>query len=273
MSEKNCRVFAIVNRKGGVGKTTTAIALAQGLAQKIEEDGGRVLLIDFDPQGNVTASLQLEKREHDISNLLLNDCTLKECIVSAHRPEKGLNRPNLFIIPSSDELAEVKSELMIKSAIGGRKATPVADVLQERLGGLRQLFDFIVVDCPPTLDIFSDAVYNFADEAIVPVKADFLGEIGTGHHTQNIIEAQKDGIDIKINCILPTFFDPRLTIARSVLSNLVNTYGRKAIAYPIPRSTMFEQSPALDGQTIFELKPNSTAAKAYRSLVDRVYES
>lgn len=271
MTELNGRVLAVANRKGGVGKTTTAITLAHGLARRIEAAGGRVLLVDFDPQGNVATSLKLELREHDLTDLLLDRCTFRDCIISADRSEEGFPRPNLFVIPSSDSLAEAKSELMIRSAIGGRRATQIEDVLDDKLGFVRQLFDYTVIDCPPTLDIFSDAVYKLADEAIVPVKTDFLGEVGTARHTGDILSAQAYGIDIKIACILPTFFDRRLTIARSVLDTLEKHYGKAAIANPIPRSTVFEQAPAVNGQTILEYRPGSSSAEAYEQLVDRIY--
>jgi len=271
MSNKSGRIFAVVNRKGGVGKTTTAIALAHGLARRVEEDGGRVLIIDFDPQGNVATSLQLESREFDLADLLLDRRDFKDCVISANREDEGFLRPNLFVLPSDDALAEAKSELMVKSAIGGRRSGAIEDVLNEKLGFVRQLFDYTIIDCPPTLDSFSDAVYNLADEAVVPVKTDFLGEVGTARHTNDILEAQAYGIDIKIACILPTFYDRRLTIARSVLSTLVEHYGKSSVAVPIPRTTAFEQAPAMAGQTIFEYRPNSVAAKSYDLLVDRIY--
>jgi chromosome partitioning protein len=271
MSNKSGKILAIANRKGGVGKTTTAISLAHGLARKIEADNGRVLIIDFDPQGNVATSLNLEPREFDLADLLLDRCNFKDCVISANRSQNGFPRPNLFILPATDSLAEAKSELMIKAALGGRKSVAVEDVLIQKLGFVRQLFDYTIIDCPPTLDSFSDAVYKLADEAIVPVKTDFLGEVGTARHTNDILEAQAYGIDIKIACILPTFYDQRLTIARSVLTTLVKHYGKATIAMPIPRSTLFEQAPAVDGQTIFEYQPDSIAAKAYQSVVDRIY--
>lgn len=271
MSNKSGQIFAIANRKGGVGKTTTAITLAHGLAKKLEATNGRVLIIDFDPQGNVATSLNLQPREVDLADLLLDRCGFKECVISANQTGDGYSRPNLFVLPSSDTLAEAKSELMIKAAVGGRRSVPIEDILAYKLDFVRQLFDYTIVDCPPTLDAFSDAVYRLADEAIVPVKTDFLGEVGTARHTNDILEAQSYGIDIKIACILPTFYDHRLTIARSVLGTLVKHYGRSAIATPIPRSTVFEQAPAVGGQTIFEYQPSSTSAKAYQSLVDRIY--
>lgn len=273
MSDKSGRIFAIANRKGGVGKTTTAIALAHGLARKVEASDGRVLIIDFDPQGNVATSLNLQLRDFDLADLLLDRCSFKDCVISANRSDNGYARPNLFVLPSSDTLADAKGELMIKAAIGGRRSVPVEDILADKLGFVRQLFDYIIVDCPPTLDAFSDAVYKLADEAVVPVKTDFLGEVGTARHTNDILEAQAYGIDIKIACILPTFYDHRLTIARSVLETLTKHYGKSAIATPIPRSTVFEQAPAIDGQTIFEYQPDSASAKAYQSLVDRIYAS
>ena len=273
MSRNSGRILAVVNRKGGVGKTTTAISLAHGLARKVEAEGGRVLLIDFDPQGNVATSLKLQPREFDLADLLLDRCGFKDCVISANRASEGFPRPNLFVIPSSDSLADAKSELMIKAAIGGRRSVSVEDVLEQKLGFVRQLFTYVIIDCPPTLDAFSDAVYKLADEAIVPVKTDFLGEVGTARHTNDILEAQAYGIDIKIACILPTFYDQRLTIARSVLSTLTRHYGKGSVANPIPRSTVFEQAPAVDGQTIFEYQPDSVPADAYQSLVDRIYAS
>lgn len=273
MTDKSGRIFAVVNRKGGVGKTTTAITLAHGLARRINGNGGRVLIVDFDPQGNVATSLQLELRESDLADLLLERSSFKDCVISANRAAEGFPRPNLFVLPSNDSLAEAKSELMVKSAIGGRRSGSIEDVLEEKLGFVRQLFDYTIIDCPPTLDSFSDAVYNLADEAIVPVKTDFLGEVGTARHTNDILEAQAYGIDIKIACILPTFYDRRLTIARSVLAALVEHYGRNSVATPIPRTTAFEQAPAMAGQTIFEYQPNSVAAKSYEQLVDRIYST
>ncbi len=273
MSNKSGRIMAIANRKGGVGKTTTAITLAHGLARKIETTNGRVLIIDFDPQGNVATSLNLKPREFDLADLLLDRCTFKDCVISANRSNNGYPRPNLFVLPSSDSLAEAKSELMIKAAIGGRRSVPVEDILTHKLDFVRQLFDYIIIDCPPTLDAFSDAVYKLADEAIVPVKTDFLGEVGTVRHTSDILEAQSYGIDIKIACILPTFYDQRLTIARSVLEALVKHYGKATVGTPIPRSTIFEQAPAVEGQTVFEYQPDSLSAQAYQKLVDRIYAS
>ena len=232
-----------------------------------------MLIIDFDPQGNVIASLNLQPRQFDLADLLLDRCSFKDCVISANRAENGYSRPNLFVLPSADSLAEAKSELMIKAAIGGRRSVPIEDILAHKLGFVRELFDYTIVDCPPTLDAFSDAVYNLADEAVVPVKTDFLGEVGTARHTGDILSAQAYGIDIKIACILPTFYDQRLTIARSVLATLEKHYGKSAIATPIPRSTIFEQAPAVDGQTVFEYQPDSTSAEAYQSLVDRIYAS
>jgi len=271
MSSKTGRILAVANRKGGVGKTTTAINLAHGLARKLQPDNGRVLIIDFDPQGNVATALNLQLQAHDIADLLLDHCGFKDCVISANRAQQGFSRPNLFVLPATDKLAQAKNELLIRAAVGGRQAIPVTDVLTQKLGFVRQLFDFTIIDCPPTLDSFSDAVYQLADEAVVPVKTDFLGEVGTARHTSDILEAQSYGIDIKIACILPTFYDQRLTMARSVLTTLVKHYGRSVIGTPIPRSTLFEQAPAVDGQTIFEYQPESPAAMAYQSIVDRIY--
>lgn len=266
-------VYAVANRKGGVGKTTTAVNLAAGLAEKVAAGGGRVLIIDLDPQGNVSASLDIQPREMDVADLLLGRCDFKDCVISASQANGGLTRPNLYVLPSSDSLAQAKGELMIRAAVGGRQAGQIEDVLVDRLGFVRDLFDYVIIDCPPTLDSFSDAVYQLADAVVVPVKLDYLGEVGTARHTKDILDAQAYGIDIKICCIVPTFYDSRLTIGRTVLAALKRHYGERTVTVPIPRSTIFEQAPAVGGQTIFEYRPESGSAEAYQKLVDRIYLS
>ncbi|MCI0728573.1 MAG: ParA family protein [Chloroflexi bacterium] len=277
------KAIAIVNRKGGVGKTTTAITLAHGLARKLEGEGrGRVLLIDLDPQGNVALSLGLKPNGHDIADLLTGSASLRDCVLSASNPlPDGPQRPNLFIIPASDRLATAKLKLVSQETMSvvaarfeGRRLDDVATVdnlLLDKLGPAKEVFDFVILDCPPSLDMLSNAVYHFADEAIVPVKVDFLGAAGTVRHTENIIAAQESGIDIKISLVVPTFVNPRQVMAREVIQALNKRYGKHRVASPIPTSVKIEQAPADGGKTLFEYAPDSAPAEAYQKLVERVY--
>lgn len=279
------KIYAVVNRKGGVAKTTTSVSLAHGLALKLQETGdGAVLLIDLDPQGNVATSLGVDTQGKCISDLLLGNRALEDSIISADRSQSGgPARPNLYIIPATDRLAQTKVEMIASAAVNqvvrqmtrrkGSDDVPVAEVLEQRLADASQVFSYIIIDCPPTLDLLQDSVYRFAHAAIVPVKVDYLGAAGAAQHTQGILEAQADGIDIKIVMIVPTFVRSRQLLARQMLKTLKETYGEKRVSAPVPTSVKVEEAPAASGQTIFEYAPDSKPAEAYWNLVERIYNN
>lgn len=279
--DKKARVFAIMNRKGGVAKTTTAVTLAAGLAQRIEERGGHVLIVDLDPQGNVAHSLGIQLTGIDLATVLTGEVRAEEAIICADRSEVGgPSRPNLWILPASDALADAKLSLVTNAALssvleqfGGnqaRKAVPTNQLLQTHLANAVRTFDYIILDCPPSLDMLGTAVYHFADEAIVPVKVDYLGVGGAARHTQNIIDAQAKGIDIKVGMIVPTFVRSREILARQMLAALRDSYGAARVAEPIPQAVVVEQAPAAGGLTLFEYAPDSPAALAYWQLVEKI---
>jgi chromosome partitioning protein len=278
---RKARVFAVVNRKGGVGKTTTAVTLAHGLAQKLS-GRGHVLIVDLDPQGNVVHSLGLSPNGQDLASVLTGDVPVEKAILHADRSKSGgPSRPNLWVLPASDSLADAKLTLVANAALssvldqfGGqsRKVVPTNQLLETHLAKAASAFDYIILDCPPSLDMLGTAVYYFADEAIVPVKVDYLGVGGAARHTQNIIDAQAKGIDIKVGIIVPTFVRMREILARQMLEALVESYGRSRVTAPIPQSVVIEQSPAAGGLTIFEYAPDSAPSEAYWRLVEKVYD-
>ena len=295
------RVFAVINRKGGVAKTTTAVHLAHGLSRKLltpvdpntvsEEDraqllfledthyriDGHVLLVDMDPQGSCTQALGVEPGEADIGEFLSGRQSIREAVVSTDRAAEGLPRPNLWLLPSSDNLATVKIELINRSfsqaMMGNQNGGGLNSLLEEKLGVVAQRFQYIVIDCPPTLDVLSRAIYQFADSAIVPVKADFLSTSGAGRHVNDVRQAQLAGIDIKIHTIVPTFFVQQQRLDKDMLALLEGLYGKRSLAEPIPRSQKVAEAPATNGSTLFEFdnRSDSPATCAYQSLVDRVY--
>lgn len=280
------KIYAIVNRKGGVSKTTTAVSLAHGLAMKLQEAGkGSVLLLDLDPQGNVAPSLGLATNGRCISDVLLGELSLEDAILSADRSQSdGPSRPNLYVIPATDKLAEAKVEMIAAAAVAGvvrqmtrRKSgdddVPVSEVLEKRFANATKVFNYIIIDCPPTLDLLQESVYRFAQAAIVPVKVDFLGATGAAQHTQGILDAQAEGIDIKVAMVVPTFVRERQRLARQMLATLRKTYGNKRVSDPIPTSVKVEEAPASGGRTIFEYAPDSAPAKAYWNLVERIYDN
>ncbi|HSG17242.1 MAG TPA: ParA family protein [Anaerolineae bacterium] len=278
--DKKARIYAVVNRKGGVGKTTTAVTLGHGLAKKIAGEG-HVLIVDLDPQGNVATSLGLSVNGRDIADVLTGEAPVEEAILHADRSQVGgPARPNLWVLPASDALADAKLTLVANAALtsvldqfGGRavKAVPTDQLLQTHLSKAVATFDYIILDCPPSLDMLGTAIYHFADEAVVPVKVDYLGVGGTARHTQDIIQAQAEGIDIRVGVIVPTFVRAREILARQMMRALVDSYGKSRVAVPIPQSVVVEQAPAAGGLTVFEYAPGSVPAQAYWRLVEKVY--
>lgn len=306
-SKKKNRVLAVVNRKGGVAKTTTAITLAHGLSRKLlrrvnQKDLeqindssqlfqfgektyyilGHVLLIDFDAQGHCARGLGIQNRSADIGEVLLQQQHLSEAVISADRAEEGLPRPNLWLLPSSDNLERAKEALRIHSSknllndLGVPSTMPGNDfallrILEDRLHLALQRFDYIVIDCPPSVDAFTQAVYQFSDAAIVPVKPDYFSMDGMGTYISNITDAQLRGIDIQIHSIVPTFNVKRHRLDRKMMEELNKIHGEK-VSSPIPRSQAVAEAPAYQ-QTIFEYDPRylNPATQAYQELVDRVY--
>jgi chromosome partitioning protein len=278
------KVITVENRKGGVGKTTTAVNLAIGLAQRLNANGGgNVLLIDLDPQSDAARALRLNPDGRCVSKVLTGKGTqdeLRENVMATSQPN-GYQRPGLFLLPASDDLAEAKTRLVADvvarqatAALLGRTPPPNAsltDVLEEKLGLFKRAFTFIVLDCPPTLDILQKAVHQFADTAVVPVKLDYHGTSATGRHTTNILADQAEGLDIHIEAILPTFVEPQHNLTKLMMRELIKVYGRHLIAKPVPKTVRVAEAPSL-GATVLEYAPDSAAADAYYSLVNRVYE-
>lgn len=307
------RVLAIVNRKGGVAKTTTAINLAHGLSRKLlrqvdvsqldqvkESLGsssrerlfhyddfyyfimGHVLLVDFDAQGHCVRGLGIEAGKADVGDVLSSHQHISQVVISADRSADRFPRPNLWLLPSSDNLEQVK-EILRRHSYGRNIVQygllagdsdmnrELLSVLQESLGLAIDRFSYIIIDCPPALDAFTQAVYRFSDAAIVPVKADYFSMAGTDLHLANIQEAQLRGIDIKIHTIVPTFFVKRQLLDQQMLDALQNSYGDR-VSEPIPRSQAVAEAPAY-GKTIFEMDPRyqNPATVAYQALVDRVF--
>lgn len=281
------KIYTIENQKGGVGKSTTAGALAVGLAARCHKNGGgNVLLIDLDPQGDAARSLGINPNGRCISKVLLGNGgvnELKENVMPANRED--VPRPNLYILPASDKLASAKVQIVTKmagdmmSAImsAGRVDGSVQDqllmLLEDKLAIARQAFKYIIIDCPPTLDMLQQAVHHFADAAIVPVKLDFLGTGATTRHTESILADQTDGIDIRIKAVVPTFYHGNYNLTQAMLAELEERYGRKVIMTPIPNTIRVAEAPAVNGLTIFEYAPNHPAAEAYWDLVDYIKEN
>lgn len=271
-------VYAIVNRKGGTAKTSTAVNLAHGLTLKLSANGGgRVLLIDLDPQGNCAPALGIDPAGRCVSDLLTGKRMVRDVIIpDIDRNQGGTGRPGLFLIPASDKLVDATEELLIRDFQNYRRqrnAAPITEILSAQLKSVRNAFNFVIIDCPPSLGSLTEAVYHFADKAIVPVRPALLDTTGAAQHTRMINEMQQQGLDIKVSLIVPTFYSKRQVLAGKVLTALKSRYGASRVAEPIPQSVVVQKAQAAGGQTLFEYEPakEHKVTVAYQKLVERVY--
>lgn len=291
------RIIAIANNKGGVAKTTTAGNLAYGLSRKLlsqQGGGGKVLIIDLDTQGNQADFFGVRDRVYHaernpdgacLSNLINEpNCDIREFIISVDRQRDGLERPNLYLIPATRELSYAVENIAALDSISDYQASisrsrhqlqvsrQLDTLLSNRLQRVAHNFNYVILDCPPNLDMLKTAVYEFADEVIVPVKTDRLSAIGAQQHTDDIVQMIKGhNLKVKISYILPTMMRKRQTLAEQTVEDLQQRYGSSRVATPIPESVYIKEGPAVGGLTLFEYAPGSEPAIAYADLVERVY--
>jgi chromosome partitioning protein len=246
--QRRARRVAILNQKGGTGKTTTAINLAAGIADR----GYDVLLIDLDAQGNVGTSLGI-RGERTLYHLLVEGCPPDDVIV----PVRG----HLDVITSDSTLAAAEVALARLDAHRDR-------MLSERLGALKGRYQYIVLDCGPSLNLLNQNALSFADEVMIPVSCDYLALVGVKQVLRTLKDIDKHlGHAVRISGVIPTFFDARTRLAKEAVETLAGHF-KERLYEPIRRSTRLAEAPS-HRQTIFEYAPDSQGADDYRKLVDR----
>ena len=242
------RKICIINQKGGVGKTTTAINLAAGLTRK----GKKVLIIDLDAQGNIASSLKLESYK-DVYDFLFENAALEECIARVGK--------NLDVLHSKETLT--KSEFHL-AQIENEKQLLLRQKMQPVNG-----YDYIIVDCPPSLGLLNQNAMLFADEAIIPVSTDYLGFDGLKKQVA-AINALNDFFDheLKITKIVPTMYDLRNKMSPTVLKDIQNEF-YEVVADPIRINSKVRECP-IAKQSIFTYATGSRGAQDYDKLVRSV---
>jgi chromosome partitioning protein len=235
-------VLAVVNHKGGTGKTTTAVSVAAGLAAR----GQRVLLVDTDSQGNVAVSLGLDA-ERSLYHVLVMGLPLAAAVRTA--------RPGLDVLPANETLAAAELYL------AGCKRRD--RVLAERLAVARELYDFVLVDCSPSLSLLNQNALVFADSVLCPVACDYLSLVGVRQVLRTIKHVNK-----LLWGVLPTLYDARANICREALDTLRDHFGATCLE-PIRLAIKVKEAPA-QGQTLQEYAPESSAARDYAEVVSRL---
>ncbi len=247
------RTIAIANQKGGVGKTTTAINLSSSLAAK----GKKVLLIDADPQGNATSGFGVEKNdlENTVYELLLSECSINECILSEVIP-------GVSIVPSNVNLAATEIEL-----IGVDKKE---FILKNEIDWVKDKFDFIMIDCPPSLNLLTINAMTTADSVLVPIQCEFYALEGLSQliHTVNLVKERLNP-DLDMEGVVFTMYDSRTNLSMQVVENVKNNLNQNVYSTLIPRNIRLAEAPSY-GMPINMYDPKSAGAEAYMLLADEV---
>jgi len=247
------RIIAIANQKGGVGKTTTTINLSASLAAK----GKKVLVIDMDPQGNTTSGFGVDKNEleNTVYELILGECSIQECLLKDVID-------NISMIPSNVNLAAAEIEL-----IGVEKKE---FILKNEVDWIKDQFDFIIIDCPPSLSMLTVNAMTTADTVLVPIQCEYYALEGLSQliHTVNLVRERLNPT-LDIEGILFTMYDARTNLSMQVVENVKNHLNQKIYKTMIPRNIRLAEAPSY-GMPINLYDSRSAGAESYMALAEEV---
>lgn len=249
------RIIVVANQKGGVGKTTTAINLSACIA----EQGKKVLAIDIDPQGNTTSGLGVDKNEveNTIYDLMIEECSLEECIVEDVWE-------NLDVLPSNVDLSGAEIELM---GVENREF-----ILREHIDKIREQYDFIIIDCPPSLNILTINAMTTADSVLVPIQCEYYALEGLSQliHTVGLVRERLNR-KLYIEGIVFTMFDARTNLSLEVVENVKSNLSQNIYKAIIPRNVRLAEAPSY-GMPINQYDAKSSGAEGYRELAREIIE-
>ena len=249
------RIIAVANQKGGVGKTTTVINLSACLAEK----GKKILTIDIDPQGNTTSGLGLDKNkiENTVYELLIGECEISDCLQHS-------TIENLTIVPSNVNLAGAEIEL-----IGTEERE---FILKEKVEKIRHNYDFIIIDCPPSLNVLTVNAMTTADTVLVPIQCEYYALEGLSQliHTINLVKERLNPA-LELEGVVFTMYDARTNLSLQVVEDVKNNLKQAIYKTIIPRNVRLAESPS-HGLPINLYDPKSAGADGYRDLADEVIE-
>lgn len=247
------RTIAIANQKGGVGKTTTSINLSASLAAK----GKKILVIDTDPQGNTTSGFGIDKNELDntIYELILGECSVQDCILKEVIP-------NVSILPSNVNLAAAEIEL-----IGVEKKEYI---LKNEIDWVKDQYDYIIIDCPPSLSMLTVNAMTTANTVLVPIQCEYYALEGLSQliHTVNLVKERLNP-ELDMEGVVFTMFDSRTNLSNQVVDNVKNHLNQNVYNTIIPRNIRLAEAPSY-GMPINMYDPKSAGAESYMLLADEV---
>ena len=247
------RIIAIANQKGGVGKTTTSINLSSCIAAK----GKKVLVVDIDPQGNTTSGYGIEKNDLDntIYELMLGDCSIEDCII------KDVIE-NISILPSNVNLAAVE-------LIGVDKKEYI---LKNEIDWVKDRYDYIIIDCPPSLSLLTVNAMTTADSVLVPIQCEYYALEGLSQliHTVNLVKERLNP-NLEMEGVVFTMYDSRTNLSAQVVENVKSHLNQKVYRTVIPRNIRLAEAPSY-GQPINIYDPKSAGAESYLALAEEVID-
>ena len=247
------RIIAVSNQKGGVGKSTTVVNLAAVFGHK----GKKVLIVDFDPQGNTTTSYGIKKKSirNTIYEVLMGECGVFEAVVATQF--RGVS-----VIPTTQELSGAAVEL-VSMKDRARK-------LRERLLPAKEFYDYILIDCPPTLDMLTINALVAADSVIIPIQCEFLSLEGLVELNQTIDRVRKTwNKDLTIEGILFTMYVERYKVTGQIAAEVKNFFPKDVFKTVIPRNVALSEAPSFGSPALY-YDPKSKGSKAYEELAKEI---
>lgn len=247
------RIIAIANQKGGVGKSTTAINLSSCLG----EMGQRVLTIDMDPQGNTTSGLGIEKEEQEntVYELLLDECDVKDCVLS-------LEFENVSLIPSNVNLAGAEIELI---GVDNKEF-----ILRSKIEEIKNDYDFIIIDCPPSLNMLTINAMTTADTVLVPIQCEYYALEGLSQlmHTIELVQERLNP-ELEMEGVVFTMYDARTNLSLQVVENVKSNLNQTIYKTIIPRNVRLAEAPS-HGMPINYYDSRSAGSESYKLLAEEV---